>query len=173
VFERPERSVWSRLERQVQAFLQPLAAAGTFGPPDAPDAFLVVCDERINGAADVAAGRTNLLVSLRGARAGQWRTFLVTHSRSGSRVAPARSHLLPPETRMTLGAADADAAADAEDTQRRQTLAQALFGHYGEPRPPVSGVVGERRPEAAASRGLDPETIARFHRDIGRRPQRY
>jgi len=173
VFERPERSLWSRLERQVQAFLQPLAAAGSFGPPGEPDAFLVVCDERINGAADVAAGRTNLLVSLRGARPGQWRTFLVTHSRSGSRVAPARSHLLPPETRMTLRAGDPEPAADVDDTQRRQTLAQALFGPYGEPRPPASGVVAERRPVAPAPRGLDPESVARFHRDIGRRPQRF
>ena len=49
MFEPSERAVWQKLERQVQTFLQPLAAAGLFGPAEEPGAFHVVCDERING----------------------------------------------------------------------------------------------------------------------------
>jgi hypothetical protein len=171
VFERSELAVWQKLERQLQAFLQPLAAAGLFGPPGEPETFQVVCDERVNSPEDVAAGRVNVLVSLRAAQAGQWRSFMVTHSRAGSLVRPVRSKVLPPDTRMTVRGTDAPAAAD--DTQRQRTLAQALFGHYSEPRPPPSVAADARGAVAPATGRLDPETIARIQRELGRRLQRF
>jgi hypothetical protein len=171
VFEHSELAVWQKLERQLQAFLQPLAAAGLFGPPGEPETFQVVCDERVNSPEDVAAGRVNVLVSLRAAQAGQWRSFMVTHSRAGSLVRPVRSKVLPPDTRMTVRGSDAPAAAD--DTQRQRTLAQALFGHYSEPRPLPSVAADARGAVAPATGRLDPETIARIHRELGRRLQRF
>ena len=173
VFERSERPVWHRLARQVQSFLQPLTAAGLFGPPEEAGAHEVICDERVNGAEDVAAGRINLLVSLRTAQPGPWRSFMVTHSRSGSRVRPARGLQLPPDTRMTVQEVSSVPASDLEDTQRQQTLAQALFGRYSEPRPQPSIVATDRGAPAAPAGRLDAETIARIHRDFGRTLQRF
>jgi phage tail sheath protein FI len=172
VFERSERPVWNQLARQVQSFLQTLTAAGLFGPPEEAGAFEVTCDERVNGGEDVAAGRINLLVSVRTAQPGPWRSFMVTHSRSGSSVRPARAFQLPPETRMTVREVPVPAP-DLEDTQRQQTLAQALFGHCSEPRPQPSIVATDRGAPAAPAGRLDAETIARIHRDFGRTLQRF
>ncbi len=170
MFEAPERAVWQKLERQVEAFLQPLVSAGLFGPVDESDAVPVVCDERINGPDDVTAGRINVLVSLPGGRSGQWQSFMVTQSRSGSWVRAVRTNVLPPGTRMTVREPEAP---PAEDTQRTRTLAQELFGHYSEPRPVPSVVTTDRGAPAAAAGRLDPETIARIHREFGRPLQRF
>jgi hypothetical protein len=171
MFEASERAVWQKLERQVHGFLQPLAAAGLFGPADDPGAFHVVCDERINTAADVEAGRINLLVSLGTTAAGQQRSFMITHSLAGSRVRPVRSNVLPAGTRMTVH--DQDAASPLEDTQPQPTLAQSLFGHYGETRPAHSLTALDRNAVAPAAGRLDAETIARIHGELGRRLQRF
>jgi hypothetical protein len=170
-FEAPERAVWQKLERQVLAFLQPLASSGLFGSADEPGTIEVVCDERLNGPDDVAAGRINVLVSLPGGQPGQWRSFMVTQSRAGGCVRPVRTNLLPPGTRMTVQAPEAPRTA--EDTQRTRTLAQELFGHYSEPRPVPSVVTTDRGAPAPAAGRLDPETIARIHRELGRRLQRF
>jgi uncharacterized protein len=171
MFEAPERGVWQKLGRQVEAFLQPLASTGLFGPVGEAGAVQVVCDERINGPEDVAAGRINVLVSLPGRRPDQWLSFMVTQSRSGSRVRAVRASVLPAGTHMTVHVPEASPAA--EDTQRNRTLAQELFGHYTEPRPVPSVVATDRGAPAAAAGRLDPETIARIHREFGRRLQRF
>ncbi len=171
VFEAAERKVWQKVERQVQAFLKPLGTSGVFGPQPAADSCQVVCDERVNGPEDVAAGRVNILVSIPSGRLGRYQSFLVTHARDGSRVRPARSHLLPAGTRMTVEGLPVDVPAD--DTQRPRTLAQELFGHYREPRAEPSAVADGRSPIPPAAGRLDPETIARIHRDFGSRLQRF
>jgi hypothetical protein len=169
MFETPQPAVWRKLERQVQAFLQPLASTGLFGAADEADAIQVLCDERINGPEDVAAGRIHLLVSLRTAQGGQWRSFMVTQSRAGGRVRPVRANLLPPETRMTVHVPPPLS----DDTVPQRTLAQELFGYYSEPRPLPSVALTDRGAPAAAAGRLDPETIARIHRDFGRPLQRF
>jgi hypothetical protein len=171
VFERSDRAVWNRLERQVQSFLRSLQATGLFGPKeDAGTFFEVICDERVNAPADVAAGRISLLVSWRAAQPGPWRSFLVSHSRSGSSARPARPMRLPPGTRMSVSD---EPAPGLEDTQRQQTLAQALFARYNEPRPADSLAATDRGAPAAPAGRLDAETIARIHRDFGRTLQRF
>ena len=102
---------------------------------------------------------------------GRYQSFLVTHARDGSRVRPARSNLLPAGTRMTVEGLPA--AVPADDTQRQRTLAQELFGHYREPRAEPSAVADSRSPIPPAAGRLDPETIARIHRDFGSRLQRF
>ena len=171
MFESPERAVWQKLERQVEAFLQPLASSGLFGPAGEAGTVQVVCDDRVNGPDDVAAGRINVLVSLPSGQPGQWRSFMVTQSRTGGRVRPVRANVLPPGTRMTVRVPEAPRTAD--DTQPTRTLAQELFGHYSEPRPVPSVVATDRGAPAAAAGRLDPETIARIHREFGRRLQRF
>jgi hypothetical protein len=171
MFETSGRAVWQKLERQVHGFLQPLAAAGLFGPADDPGVFHVACDERVNAAADVAAGRINLLVSLGATAAGQQRSFMVTHSLAGSRVRPVRSNVLPAGTRMTVH--EQEPASPLDDTQPQPTLAQSLFGHYGEPRPGQSLAPFDRGAVAPAAGRLDAETVARIHGELGRRLQRF
>jgi len=120
---------------------------------------------------NVAAGRINVLVSLPSGQPGQWRSFMVTQSRTGGRVRPVRTNVLPPGTRMTVEVPEPPRTAD--DTQRTRTLAQELFGYYSEPRPVPSVVATDRGAPAAAAGRLDPETIARIHREFGRRLQRF
>ena len=171
LFDAPERGVWRKLERQVQSFLQPFADAGLFGPPGEPGAFQVVCDERLNGPDEVAAGRVNLLVSLRTARPGAYWSFVVTHSRDGGCLRPVRSVVLPSSARLSVEVEElANAAAE---SLRQRTVAQALYGHYREPRPPPSVVVRNSTPVTAPAGGLDPETIARIHRELGGGLQRF
>jgi hypothetical protein len=171
VFEAGDRSVWHKITRQVQDFLQPLAAAGLFGAGAAEDACYIVCDERVNPQHEVHEGRVSLLVGLRSARAGEYFSFVVTHSVAGSRVRPVRSNRLPPGTRMSVaGLADELAAAD---TQRQRTLAQELFGYNGEPRPAQSEAAVALPAEAAATGRRDLDAVASFYRDLGRRDQRF
>ena len=169
VFEVADRNAWYKVTRQVQQFLEPLVAEGLFGTQDPEAACYVVCDERVNGDDDVHAGRLNLLVGLRSPRTGRYQSFLVTHSTEGSRVRPARASRLPPGTRMTVR--DLPEEPPADETRRPRTLAQALFGHYREPRP--SGAAAGGAAETTAARGLDLDAIARLHRELGRSGQRF
>jgi len=86
VWSHCERAVWSRVTRQVEEFLADLATLGAFPAAPADRAYLVVCDERVNADADIAAARLNILVAFAGSRAGQYHGFLVTHCTSGSSV---------------------------------------------------------------------------------------
>jgi phage tail sheath protein FI len=169
LFAASDRVVWRKLERQVQAFLQPLAEAGLFGPPAEPGAFQAICDERLNGADEVAAGRINLLVSLRSSRPGIYSSFVVTHGREGSSVRPVRSTVLPAGARMSVSPEERR---EMDETQRQRTVSQALFDYYREPRPP-SVVVRNSRPAAPPAGGLDAETIAAVHRELGSGGQRF
>jgi hypothetical protein len=171
VFEAGDRSVWHKVTRQVQDFLQSLASAGLFGPGDAGDAYYVICDERVNSETDAHEGRVNLLVGLRAARTGDYLSFLVTHAVDGSRVRTVRSHRLPAGTRMSVEAAAAEA--QLADTQRQKTLAQELFGYYVEPRPEPSAPVFALPAESAAPGRRDLDAITRFYADLGRRGQRF
>jgi hypothetical protein len=78
--------VWPRVTRQIREFLREMTALGAFpsAPPDR--AFMAVCDERINSAADIAAQRLNILIVLAAMRAGDYRGFLITHSPAGSGI---------------------------------------------------------------------------------------
>ncbi len=165
LLEAASRGLWRRLERQVSAFLKSLADDGLFGRALEPPAFQVICDERLNGPDAVAEGRVSLMVSLRTARPGTYWSFVVTHARTGSTVRPVSTVVLPALARMSVVVPDADSVAD--DTARQRTIAQALYGYYREPRPPPSAVVASRRSEPAAPGGLDPEAIARIHRELG------
>jgi len=170
LFAVSDRIVWRKLESQVQGFLQPLAEQGLLGPAGEPGAFQVVCDERLNGPEEVAAGRVNLLVSLRTSRPGIYWSFVITHAREGGAIRPVCTTVLPSGARMSLAPEEHGASED--DSQRRRVAAQALVSYYQEPRPP-SLVVRNSAPKAAPARGLDAESISRIHGELGSGGQRF
>jgi hypothetical protein len=88
VWSRCEPSIWPRVTRQVTEFLADVTALGAFPAAPADRAFMVVCDQRVNTASDIAALRLNILIVLAGSRLGHYHGFLITHSASGSVIKP-------------------------------------------------------------------------------------
>jgi phage tail sheath protein FI len=173
LFAAPERAMWQKLEKQVQAFLQPLADAGAFGAPDEGGTYQVACDERLNPPEQVAAGRVHLMVSLRNARSGSWWSFVVTHGREGSEVRPVQSSWIPKGTRMTVAEVEVPRPDANEEPVRPRPAPLSHDSYYHEPRPAPSAVVRNRAPVAAPAGGLDAEAIARIHRELGGGWQRF
>jgi hypothetical protein len=170
-FEARERHARSRLARQVRTFLVGLAGTGAFGRGAELQAGEVVCDERINTDADLAAGIVHCLVSLPATRPGEWRSFMLTHRREGTTIRAVKTHVLPDGTRMTVHEPAPRVTTDPslDDTQPRRTLAQELFAPTPDRRP-ASTVLDA---EAAAARRLDLNLIARLHGEPERRGQRF
>ena len=173
-FEARDRNTWPRLARQVRTFLLGLSAGGAFGKGADMQHCEVVCDDRLNSSDDLAAGRVHCLVSIPTPRAGEFRSFMLTHSLAGSRVRHVQSRLLPAGTRFTVGGpalAGTAGEVTADDTSRRRTLAQELFAPAADQRPALSS--DALYPEAAAARRLDLNLIARLHGEPERRGQRF
>jgi uncharacterized protein len=82
-WSRCDATMWPRVARQVTDFLSDLATLGAFPAASAAHAFMAVCDQRINTAADIAMGKLNVLVVLAGSRPGHYHGFLITHSADG------------------------------------------------------------------------------------------
>ena len=82
-----DSTVWPRVTRQIVAFLDELRAAGAFSSVPRDQAFVVICDERIND--PVAEPRAvNILVQFAATHAGEYHSFMVTHSVRGATVRP-------------------------------------------------------------------------------------
>lgn len=87
-----------RVAKQVGDFLEALRAAGAFASVPADQAFLVICDERINDCDDehddpgtmngTTDGTINILLQLAGIHAGEYQSFMITHAIRGSVVRP-------------------------------------------------------------------------------------
>jgi phage tail sheath protein FI len=173
-FEARDRNTWPRLARQVRSFLLGLSAGGAFGKGADMQHCEVVCDERINSEDDLAAGRVHCLVSIPTPRAGEFRSFMLTHSLEGSRVRLVQSRQLPAGTLFAVGEPARSATAGqgtVDDSSRRRTLAQELFAPTADQRPALSSDV--LHPEAAAARRHDLNLIARLHGEPERRGQRF
>jgi phage tail sheath protein FI len=72
----------------VSAFLDSLQQEGAFSGQSASENYFVICDERVNDAAQVAAGRCQLLFGFAISRPGDFQACLVTHERAGSSARP-------------------------------------------------------------------------------------
>ena len=81
-----EPAFGARVAVQVRRFLSELLSAGAFAsvPPD--QAFYVICDERINEASEPHL--VNLLVQFAATHAGEYHSFMVSHSVNGATVRP-------------------------------------------------------------------------------------
>ena len=77
-------STWMRVSRQISSFLSELRSAGAFASVPADQAFLVICDERINDEGD----GINILVQFAATHAGAYHSFMLTHRPGGSTVKP-------------------------------------------------------------------------------------
>lgn len=75
---------WMRVMSQISNFLSELRSAGAFAAVPAEQAFLVICDERIND----EAGEINILVQFAATHAGAFHTFMLTHRPGGATVRP-------------------------------------------------------------------------------------
>lgn len=77
-------STWMRVSRQISTFLSELRSAGAFASVPSDQAFLVICDERINDEGD----GINILVQFAATHAGAYHSFMLTHRPGGSTVKP-------------------------------------------------------------------------------------
>ena len=169
-----DRHAWSRMRGQAEAFLKPLADAGLFGEGPADAAFHVICDDRLNSADDLAAGQVHMLVGVRAARPGEYRSFLITHGRQGSRVRPVRSNVLPAGLRLSITTSAAEeevvdvvdvvAAVDLEATQPRARPPSRHSLRPDEPTTPVEVLSPASKP---AGHSADSTTIIAAQPDRG------
>jgi hypothetical protein len=79
---------WIRAQAQVTQFFVELEAAGAFAARAGQEAYFVVCDERVNRAHTVAAGKVNLLFGFATAKDADFQGWLVTHAALGSHSRP-------------------------------------------------------------------------------------
>ena len=177
-FEGHDRNTWPKLTRQVRAFLLGLAASGALGKAAGAEFGEVTCDARLHDAKDLAEGTVHCLISLPTLREGEFRSFMITHGRDSSRVRAVPSHRLPHGILMTVLEPARPIEADAsslDDTVPRRTLAQELFGTALEARATAAALIGGEivRPEAAATRRLDLDLVARLYGEFDRRGQRF
>jgi len=89
-----------RVARQVTTFLEELRAAGAFASVPADDAFLVICDDRINELGDTT-GTLNILIQLAAIHSGEFHSFMITHTVRGSTVRPVVINRLEASLLMT------------------------------------------------------------------------
>jgi uncharacterized protein len=78
--------VWERVARQVRSFLAELHRAGAFTEAPGEQPYMVICDDRINDIAE--ANVVNLLVQFAASHAGDYHSFMITHSLHGTTVRP-------------------------------------------------------------------------------------
>ena len=88
LLEQNSPATWARAGALVGSFLETLAGAGAFAGSTSRESYFVVCDERINHAQSVGAGRVNLLFGIAARRAGEFDTWLVSHHPASSRARP-------------------------------------------------------------------------------------
>jgi uncharacterized protein len=87
VFAPSDRSVWMRVARHTTNFLSELRSAGAFAAVPQDQAFTVICDERVNDVAE-EPGVVHILVQFAATHAGEYHSFMITHSVRGSMVRP-------------------------------------------------------------------------------------
>jgi uncharacterized protein len=87
VLHADDPGVWRRVEAQVRKFLEELRTAGAFASVPADQAYCVICDERINDR-EQAQHVVNILVQFAAVHAGEYHSFMITHSVRGATVRP-------------------------------------------------------------------------------------
>ena len=75
---------WARVTGQISTFLGELRHSGAFSSVPSEQAFLVICDERINDEGD----GIHILVQFAATHAGEYHSFMLTHRSGGSTVRP-------------------------------------------------------------------------------------
>jgi phage tail sheath protein FI len=78
--------LWAQVRAQVTAFFDNLVRDGAFLDGVPSESYFVICDERLNNREAMAGGQFQLLFGVAGSRAGDFRTFLVTHRPDSDRA---------------------------------------------------------------------------------------
>lgn len=88
VFTQPHVDVAELAAVQVQEFFEWLHAAGAFGARPPEESFFVVCDQRINPIDSAVPHTFQILIGFAATRRGEFHSFRIAHSASGSKVTP-------------------------------------------------------------------------------------
>jgi len=80
----PNRSMWTRLLRQVTDYMQGLVNVGAFPESRMGREYFVICDERINAAIAGNNAEIRILIGFASWHAEQNHTYVITHSAAGS-----------------------------------------------------------------------------------------
>jgi len=73
---------------RVRAFFAGLLEAGTFGARRTEDAFLVICDERVNNSSALSRGEIQFVIGFAASREHEFHCYRVSQSAAGSKVQP-------------------------------------------------------------------------------------
>jgi phage tail sheath protein FI len=88
VLTRPHRDVAEQAGAQVRAFFERLHEAGAFGTRTMEESFFVICDRRVNSVDSAPSGDFQIIIGFAAARRREYHSFRISHSASGSKVAP-------------------------------------------------------------------------------------
>jgi phage tail sheath protein FI len=88
VFSPIGAEIADRVQRQVTEFFEALNDEGAFLGRAEGDAYFVICDDRVNPVHVDGVRRFNILIGFAAMRAGEFHSYLVTHSVAGSGVKP-------------------------------------------------------------------------------------
>jgi hypothetical protein len=88
VLTRPHRDVAEQAGAQVRAFFERLHEAGAFGTRTMEESFFVICDHRVNSVDSAPSGDFQIIIGFAAARRREYHSFRISHSASGSNVAP-------------------------------------------------------------------------------------
>jgi hypothetical protein len=88
VLTRPHRDVAEQAGAQVRAFFERLHEAGAFGTRTMEESFFVICDHRVNSVDSAPSGDFQIIIGFAAARRREYHSFRISHSASGSKVAP-------------------------------------------------------------------------------------
>jgi uncharacterized protein len=82
-----DRGVWMRVDAQIRIFLEELRNAGAFAAVSPDQAYHVICDERVNDSEN-EPHMVNILVQFAAKHAGEYHSFMISHSVRGATVRP-------------------------------------------------------------------------------------
>jgi phage tail sheath protein FI len=86
IYENSGPALWARVSSQLTSFFQALEQEGAFAGRRAEESYFVICDQRLNDAEQVAAGRFKLLFGFAASRPGAFQSWLVIHELGASSV---------------------------------------------------------------------------------------
>lgn len=88
ILAQPHQEVAQSAAGQVSAFFEQLHHAGAFGDRSMEESFIVICDSRVNSAQTAAATEFQLVIGFAAARRGEFHSFRIVHSATGSKITP-------------------------------------------------------------------------------------
>ena len=89
VFTPLDADIAGQVHNQITEFFESLNDEGAFIGRAEGDGYFVICDERVNPQHGLASREFNILFGFAALRPGEFHSYLITHSVSGTRLKPA------------------------------------------------------------------------------------